>query len=172
MEGLYRSLSDKEITRRSGMPCYLYRELEERIELPSLPFCLLYEMAPNRGHWCLVHRTVDTNGAPCIEMFDSYGIFPDNELNWVTPDFKKVSGQQHTHLLRLLMNSEQNIAYNNVCLQGPKTSTCGRWCIFRQKNHKISAERFASEVKKNACDHDISMDEYVVLSVPDKVTLV
>jgi hypothetical protein len=162
-----RSLSDKEITSKSGMKCHLYRDLERLIQLPPMPFCLLYEMQPNTGHWCLVHDTVNTDGVPCIEMFDSYGIFPDNELNWVTPDFKKVSGQQHTHLLRLLLNSERPIAYNNVCLQGKGTSTCGRWCILRHKNGHMSNEKFCEEVKKECSSQKLSPDQYAFLSVPD-----
>ena len=166
-----RSLSDKEITARSGMKCHLYRDLERLIQLPPMPFCLLYEMQPNTGHWCLVHETVNTDGTPCIEMFDSYGIFPDNELNWVSPAFKIGSGQQHTHLLRLLLNSERPIAYNNVCLQGKGTSTCGRWCIFRHKNSHMSNEQFCSEVKKECSSQGLSPDEYVLLSVNDQPIL-
>lgn len=163
-----RSLSDKDIKSRTGMPCYLYRDLEKQIQLPRRPFCLLYEMMPNTGHWCLVHDTVNTDGNPCIEMFDSYGIFPDNELNWVSPSFKIGSGQQHTHLLRLLINSERPIAYNDVCLQGKGTSTCGRWCILRHNNRHMSNEQFCSEVKKECSDLGLSQDEYVLQSVPDK----
>lgn len=162
-----RSLSDKEIASRSGMRCYLYRDLERLIQLPHRPFCLLYEMQPNTGHWCLVHETVNTDGTPCIEMFDSYGIFPDNELNWVSPSFKIGSGQQHTHLLRLLLNSERPIAYNDVCLQGKGTSTCGRWCILRQKKGKMSNEQFVEEVKNDAKAHGLSLDQYVLYRVPD-----
>lgn len=162
-----RSLSDKDIKSRTGMPCYLYRDLEQQIQLPPRPFCLLYEMRPNTGHWCLLHETVNTDGTPCIEMFDSYGIFPDNELNWVSPSFKIESGQQHTHLLRLLINSDRPIAYNDVCLQGKGTSTCGRWCILRYINRSMSNEQFCSKVKKDAGAHGLSLDEYVLQSVPD-----
>jgi len=162
-----RSLSDKEIKARSGMQSYLYRDLEGQIQLPPRPFCLLYEMQPNTGHWCLVHETVNTDGIPCIEMFDSYGIFPDDELKWVSPSFKIGSGQQHTHLLRLLIDSERPIAYNNVCLQGKGTSTCGRWCILRKANSHMSNEQFCAEVKIECSAQGITPDEYVVLSIPD-----
>jgi hypothetical protein len=101
-------------------------------------------------------------------MFDSYGIFPDNELNWVTPDFKKVSGQQHTHLLRLLLNSEKPIAYNNVRLQGKGTSTCGRWCILRHKNRHMSNEQFCDEVKNDCSSMKMNPDQFVFSLIPDQ----
>jgi len=161
-----RSLSDREITKFTGMPCYVYSELERLVHLPRTPFCLLYELKPSHGHWCLVHDTFDTYGEPCIEMFDSYGVFPDSELNWVNPDFRKVSGQLHTKLIRLLLNSGKNVAYNHECVQGPKSCTCGRWCILRHVHRNMCVEDFVKTIKAEANKEKISLDELAIRSVP------
>lgn len=99
-------------------------------------------------------------------MFDSYGVFPDSELNWVNPAFRKVSGQLHTKLIQLLLNSGKNVAYNHECVQGPKSSTCGRWCILRNVHKNMCVEDFVKTAKAEAKKEKISLDELALRSVP------
>lgn len=43
---------------------------------------LLYQQQKNHGHWVALFRRENRKGNVEIEFFDSYGIFPDEQLFW------------------------------------------------------------------------------------------
>lgn len=100
---------------------------------------LLIETRQNYGHWVCFFEKENGN----IEYFDSYGYFPDDELEFINEKFRKENGEWHSELLRKLYNSGRKIEYNDYRLQGPKTSTCGRWCALRINHKDMSIEEFA-----------------------------
>lgn len=144
-----------------------YSDLQKMDTLPTLPMMLLYEMAKNTGHWCVVFNSVDEDGRPCIEFFDSYGLMPDKELNWIKKGgFKKSSGQDKTQLLRLLLRTGANICYSNDAVQDISTSaenitTCGLHCCLRIALPHIDAKTYTDALKKCARSKNKTTDEFV-----------
>jgi hypothetical protein len=144
-----------------------YGALSRYKRLPPRPFVILYETEPNWGHWV---ACVDTPEG--IEHFDSYGIVPDNELKWVPEGFAKGSGQDVKRLLELLYDENQRIGtpinYNAHKLQGPTSSTCGRWCILRNMFSRLGNDDFYHAVMGAASTLGLSPDELVARAVPDE----
>jgi len=87
---------------------------------------ILYETSEGYGHWTCVFKDRNT-----IEHFDSYGLFPDKELKFVSKDINKMLGQGYPMLSKLLYDCPYDIRYCNKKFQGEDSSTCGRWCAMR-----------------------------------------
>lgn len=83
---------------------------------------------PNSGHWCCLMRRGNK-----YEWFDSYGVKPDGELNYVVKSLKKLFGEDKHYLSKLIKPIKKNFQYNPVKLQVLKDgiNTCGRWTIVR-----------------------------------------
>lgn len=91
---------------------------------------LLYQTKQNYGHWCCVFKRNNNT----IEFFDPYGLFPDDELEFVPKNMRKVLNEDYPHLTWLLYNSGyKKIDYNSKQLQKFKgdVNTCGRHCAVR-----------------------------------------
>lgn len=115
-------------------------------------FVLLYEHAPNIGHWCLV-----INHGDRIEVFDSYGIKVDDELGFSTKEFREQTNMR-PHLSKLLLDTGKKVEYNHFKLQGEKSATCGRYVIWRALLHFLTLEDF----KKFLTDPDMTPDELII----------
>lgn len=102
---------------------------------------LLYETKKNYGHWCCL---LDKKNS--IEHFDSYGIFPDDELKQTPLSFRMENKMELPHLTALLYKSKRVIEYNNYKLQeyNKKIATCGRWCLIRAKYKDVDIDNFAN----------------------------
>ena len=100
---------------------------------------LLYQSSSNFGHWCCLYEYCGT-----ICFFDSYGIVPDDELNYMSKEMNKKLMQDCRWLTHLLYESCKTVQYNEYPLQqlGPEVNTCGRWCIIRLKYTDISIDNF------------------------------
>ena len=86
---------------------------------------ILIESQKNTGHWtCLIR--VDDN----LIFFDSYGIYPDNELNFVSRLTNKLLGNKYATIRDLMKSSNLNLFYSKTKFQKelPHIATCGRWC--------------------------------------------
>lgn len=145
-----------------------YTEFARMEVLPVLPLFLLYELEPGFGHWVLLHEAVDRDGEPCLEFFDSYGLFPDREQSWVPAAFRRLSGQDAPHMRRLLAATSGPLAYSPAKLQGedPRIATCGRHCVMRAKMSHLSAEKYASALKAVARMLHTTPDHLVAEAVP------
>jgi hypothetical protein len=143
-EDVYRLCEKKVVVRR-------YRELAK---FPTLSkamgaygaMIVLYETREGYGHWCAVFE-VDRN---TVEFFDPYGLAPDQELNFISPEFAEQSAQ-YPYLSQLLQKSKyRNILYNQKKLQELKsdTNTCGRWCGLRICLRKIPLHKFITLFEK------------------------
>lgn len=97
---------------------------------------ILYETAPNFGHWVLLHTLRSPqSGKQTLEFFDSYGMKPDDELNHIPSQYRHDSKQTKKEVVRLLLASPEDIpiSYNEHTFQVPYPgiNTCGRWVILR-----------------------------------------
>ncbi len=157
-------LSSQAIIRAiPGASVMLYRDIAQLGQLPDLPLFLLYETSPKSGHWVVILDTINGRGLPVIEHFDSYGLMPDAELNFVPPAFRARSQQDHTHLLGLLLASGRPIVYNHIAFQQlGDMATCGRWCILRQIRRDLPIEEFETLIGDLTRTLGLSADQLVV----------
>ena len=121
---------------------------------------LLYETSKNYGHWCCIYEHKNK-----IYFFDSYGLKPDEQFNFIQPELKKELYDNHKYLLELLYNSQKEIHYNQYQLQKklPDIQTCGRWCVLRLKYPSISVNNFYNIFKDTS--KLISNDELVSILI-------
>ena len=88
---------------------------------------ILIESTKNSGHWvCLIR--IKGN----LIFFDSYGIYPDDELNFVSRMTNKLLGNKYNVIRGLMKSSGLKTQYSKTKYQKERTNinTCGRWvCI-------------------------------------------
>lgn len=121
---------------------------------PHKALILLYTTRHNYGHYTAVFE----QNKNTIEHFDSYAIFPDEELKWCAKYLKKVHGKVVPHLTWLLYSSPyKNIVYNHHKFQKKLKSvaTCGRWVALRIIFKKLPLETFIELFANNAIDSDL-----------------
>lgn len=121
---------------------------------------LLIETKNNSGHWVCIYKTLTDNKKkePMISFFDSYALPVDDQLHYVSTEFREDNNMMYPYLSYLLYNSPYPIEYNHHQFQelSPKINTCGRWVIMRlllrdlplKKFHKL----FKSSKKINSDD--------------------
>lgn len=168
-----RPTSDAEIREACpGIRTWLYRDLaglEATGELPRLPIAVLYETSPGFGHWVGILRTPEG-----IEHFDSYGLRPDSELEWVPRRFREIFRAEAPHMVRLLLRFQDAyggglpINFSEFRLQSrkPDVATCGRWVALRCQNSAMGAGRFAKKVRAAARAAKVPVDRLAVEMVP------
>ena len=136
------SLSDRDIINKlkGRTNIVMYRNLNKVNDIEDIlkdnSAVILYEKAPKNGHWVAIIRNYNRKRKmPTIEFFDSYGMFSDDEKQYIDSGFLKDSNQKYNKLSELLLKAshEYDIEFNNYQLQ-KKTkdvSTCGRHVISR-----------------------------------------
>ena len=88
----------------------------------------------NNGHWTLLQHCKDQKSQKSyLLFFDSYGYMPENELNAIDSNIKKMTDQHRGYLLRLLYDQPLQVRYNQFKLQKLKSgvNTCGKWCCIK-----------------------------------------
>ena len=118
----------------------------------------LYEQRDGYGHWCCVFR----RNARTVEVFDSFGFVPDDELAMTPKNLRKRLGQNVAHLSSLLLDDGSNVEYNNYVFQGETTATCGRHCVSRLLHKKKTIEQYKDFLEKKS----VTPDEYVLTVMP------
>jgi hypothetical protein len=100
------------------------KDIEKLLPHHKSYFILLYPVeSPNSGHWCCMTRHDKT-----LEYFDSYGLKPDEPLEWGI--FKNTPH----YLSQLLAKQKLRIHYNTIDFQNKRDytiSTCGAFVVFR-----------------------------------------
>jgi hypothetical protein len=151
-----------------------YKDLEgvkniDQILKPWNACIILFETKEHFGHWTAILKykqdkqghTVKDNepGKWAIEYFDSYGMKPDDELDYVPDNLKSKLGEDRTHLTKLLLDSGYPIIYNKIPLQEMKgqISTCGRWVGARVNFRHIDLGKFC----KAFLNQKMSPDEWI-----------
>lgn len=108
---------------------------------------LLYEMKRNFGHWVALFYTDESKSG--IEFFDSYGMKPDEELNYA----RYVN---QTFLKDLLNKYSGSVINNSKKLQIFKNevNTCGRWTALRVRLRHIPLQTFQKLFKGQTFNAD------------------
>jgi hypothetical protein len=126
---------------------------------------LLYEDAPNKGHWVCVCKY-----KPYIEFFDSYGGSPDSQLSWVPSGVRKELDQCKTYLTDLMNKCKYKVVYNPIKYQDDEDdiNTCGRHCVFRILNLMAKGRNLSDYYKlmqyikgKTDLNYDEIVAEYI-----------
>lgn len=117
---------------------------------------LLYESRDNYGHWTLVFK----RNKNTIEHFDSYGIIPDDQFDYIDPNFLMKEGINEPYLTHLLYKSGYNVEYNDYKLQEMDNNikTCGKWVILRLLKRNINIDDFAKFFINNPMHNDLMVD--------------
>jgi hypothetical protein len=135
---LEQMMTDLDFKRYFGVdvPILKYSELEGYEDINELlpndkDFkIILTESEYNSGHWCCITKYGNN-----IEWYDSYAEHPDGQLSFIPQSIKKMLGQNHHHLTRLLktVKPDQKIIFNNKPFQVLQdgVNTCGRHVICR-----------------------------------------
>lgn len=125
---------------------------------------VLIEERQNRGHWTCVCRTKDN-----IIFFDSYSNKPDGQLKYIKAFWRKMLGEDKTHLTNLLNKvTDRKVIWSKNRFQSVKdgTATCGRWCILFLNmvlNFGYSLPEFERFIDKNREDLGLTRDQLVTL---------
>lgn len=130
-----------------------YKTLDDAMG-PHGALFLLYESQPDYGHWTCVFRRGNL-----IEFFDSYGGFPDTQLEWIDDHFREISGQSYPLLTWLLYHSPYDLSYNEHKFQkkGDDIATCGRWCSLRLAMKDMPLEEFYDAFHGRRSDDVVSI---------------
>lgn len=145
-----------------GTKMHMYSVFKEMSHIdealaPTGRCVFLYETEPNYGHYCCIFK----RGKNIVEVFDSYGYLVDDELNLIKKHFRLESGQEKPYLTKLLYESGYEVHYNQYTFQADGTATCGRHCITRILNSKLSTDAYARKIERICKKEGITPDEYV-----------
>jgi len=153
-------LPDTRIVMYNELP--KYKNIEELLPTPKSHFVLMYQDSPSTGHWVGVLRLGNT-----IEMFDSYGNYPDKDLNWVSEEKRHNIGIDGKYLSRLFNKTKLKVVYNTEPYQakGNEVATCGRHVIFRILNSDLDLKKYhkfiKSEIKKVGGNYDVVVSKTI-----------
>lgn len=134
---------------------------EEDEKIKDIPYdfdennvILLYNSAPNFGHWCCLNR--NKYG---YNFLDSYGGTVDKSLDYNEKEFK-----YKKHLAKLLSEASGDVYYNHLPLQklSNNIATCGRYCAVYLRYDDLNIDDFAKNIKKLAKNLKLTCDELIV----------
>jgi len=120
-----------------------YNNIRDLLPSNKSTALILYEHAPNIGHWTAIMRYLNKKGIDTIEFFDSLADDgrPDSELKWLSNQENQLLGQNIPYLTNLLNISKIPVIYNKFKFQsehnkkdGKNINTCGRHCVLRIKS--------------------------------------
>ena len=103
-----------------------YNNIEQLLPNPKSSFILLYEHAPNTGHWTAVGRDINDD----FWFFCSYGSDIDEPLEWTPKHTREQLGAGQKYLSKLFSN--KNVMYNSTPFQDEKSdeAICGDMVAF------------------------------------------
>jgi hypothetical protein len=130
MNKINEPLSSSKVRSALGDTCRIlkYSELADYEHIKDLLpkvndfVILLLEDSENHGHW-----TALMNSKNGYYYFNSYGKKYDSDLSVIPMCINRILGQDKREITRLLDGKSCN--WNKKCFQGPKSQTCGRWCV-------------------------------------------
>jgi len=129
---------------------------------------ILIENQLNSGHWVVILRYDNT-----IEFFNSYGLMPSVDLNFIDNLQNKMLGQD-IKFLNILLNeckNRFNIIYNKKRFQKlqPNINTCGRHTILRIimfQHFQLDLYKYNIFIEKLMNKYDYPADIICCLLVP------
>jgi hypothetical protein len=132
---LYNGTSMKDLSDFMGgrVKILKYNDMEEEYDniedllKPYNKVILLYSTSDNYGHFVCIFK----NKNNIIHFFDSFGIFPDDQKEFIPIEYYQNNYDEIPKLTKLLYDSIFPIRFNHFKFQNKKTHTCGRWCVVR-----------------------------------------
>lgn len=150
------ALSNKDIERllNGRVTIVLYTNIHNFNSLDQIigqygACALLYQSKKNYGHWTAVIKINDTD----CEFFDPYGGniegIPDENLKLIPTEFRIQSHQNHTYLIKLMVNSKYQLSYNQYKFQKQSSNikTCGRHVVFRIMHKHLPLDDYYKYMK-------------------------
>lgn len=161
------SLSDRDITRffNDKIKIIRYSELDDYDNIVDVlkPYnrTILLIEAEKTNHWVLLQMVKDK----FILFFDSYGIFPSNQYNYIPKSIQKMTNQDRNKLLRLLIDSPYNVHYSQYRFQKIKNyiNTCGRWCCVKGLFMDMTEDDFRDMINNMMKETKLTSDEVICL---------
>lgn len=131
---------------------YNFRNIDE-VFSPYDSVVILYETQPLYGHWICLLKHENENK---IEFFDPYGLFIDNQLEFIDDKFRKKNNEEYPILSDILHNSPYDIVYNKKQLQkySSDVSSCGRHVAFRIVMKDMPLDEYGKLLTQNKYDPD------------------
>jgi hypothetical protein len=141
-----KSLSNKDIERLCpNVNIVSYPDLYQFDTLDDLlgkegACVILYKTSENYGHWCCIIK-INPN---LVEFFDPYGIFIDDEFDFMSYATRIEVGQTVPYVSQLLYNCPYKLSFNEYKFQQQKknVNTCGRWTALRVIYKKLPLNEF------------------------------
>jgi len=147
-------LTDNKVKILSYQQLEDFKNIDEVLE-PYGAVIILYQKTKTSGHWISVLKQNNT-----IEIFDSYGIGLDHELEFSPFNKARHGGIAIPHLTNLINASNYKIEVNKIKLQedSNKINTCGRWAGLRVRFRDVPLNIFTSMFKnsKNSPDYMVT----------------
>ena len=133
------ALSDGDIRRiMPGVPVLKYSDLRSLDSLPDVCIILL-EWHHNNGHWvCVFHDRGEAH------YFNSLGQKYDSDLNCLARSARMILGEGGNEIQRLLNGAP--CEWNRVKYQANDSNTCGRFCIDRLRNKRLTATQYKKKM--------------------------
>lgn len=149
-------------------------DITQLLPQPKSFFFLLYEHAPNEGHWTVVNRYID-NGRDTICFFCSYGSKIDAPLYWNSQATNRQLGQDKPYLSHLLQKSGKRLVYNKVQYQSKQSpiATCGAFAVLwikaniRDGFNLQEFHEWIADIKKET---GLSYDEIVANAISNRAS--
>lgn len=130
---------------------YNYSDIDSVLN-PHGCVVILYELKKAYGHWCCVLKNSDNQ----IEFFDPYGLFCDDQLDFIDKSFRKKNNEELPKLCEMIYNSGYPMIYNDVQLQkySDDISSCGRHVAFRIVMRDTPLKQYTKILTNNHYDPD------------------
>lgn len=168
-----KPLSSSEIKQKLGgkVKVVTYSQLSkcktmQQLLEPHNRVVLLYETAPNWGHWVCLLR--DPKNKFQVDFLDPYSIFPDDELLWISERNRQRLGEKENRLSNIMMDwidQGGTVDYNTAKLQaeGKDVNTCGYHCVVRLFRDDLTPTQYTKWIKKSAKTLGFTTDQFVTL---------
>jgi hypothetical protein len=143
-------------------------DLNEILTEPKDYRIILILTQGNEGHW----TTITVNNGNEYVWFDSYGLKPDAEFDFISPEMQSILDEKDhilTNLLNKAVSKGGSWTYNNIKfqLQQPNINTCGRWTaaysfLFLKQNYSLEQfqQYFINWKKQTNLPFDILVCEF------------
>ena len=145
--------TDMQTMTKNKYNIYLYHELSKYTKIDEIlgpnkgAIILFQNESANSGHWCCIWL----DDKDTLQFFDSYGLKPDDELQYSQYNLRIHNNVAVPHLSHLIEQSNYKLEWSTYKLQKmkDKTNTCGRYAAYRLLHRDMSNEEFAKLLNAN-----------------------
>ncbi len=135
---------------------------------------ILIESQQNTGHWILILKYKNKDKKTIIEYYNSYGMKPEADLNYIGSTMNKMLGNGRDDLNILLddaKNKGYEVIYNKKRFQSSnkKVNTCGRWVLNRiimATKFKMDLYEYIDFIEELKDKYDTEADIVVAMLMP------